>query len=353
MAAALSVPGFDGLMALSRREGVDIRPTLLRVLTDLYVQTPAHSEEEEQHYIALASRLIEEVDDATRAMVRARLAIYPRTPPVLARQLDLAAAAPAPRPATESPAADMAAAPREPDSHEPAAQASDSREPAPQQPELHEPELHEPEFQEPEFQEPGPMLPAHAAQLSEMFFAADRAQRLMILRRLDAAPLPRAARVTPARPDRAVETLEQAAFIGDRAIFALELGNALMLPSRLAERIVADPGGEPLTCAAKALAMPQQVFERILLFLDARRGASVAEVYRLARLYPVLTEHAATVLIAALRGAMLTTTPRPRHAPHLYDDDHTRARAAAPMARPAPLSGGARKAAAAPRASDR
>ena len=32
-------PGFDGLMTLSRREGVDVRPTLLRVLTDLYVQT--------------------------------------------------------------------------------------------------------------------------------------------------------------------------------------------------------------------------------------------------------------------------------------------------------------------------
>ena len=35
--------GFDGLMTLSRREGVDIRPTLLRVLTDLYVQANAHS----------------------------------------------------------------------------------------------------------------------------------------------------------------------------------------------------------------------------------------------------------------------------------------------------------------------
>ncbi len=30
-------------MTLSRHEGVDIRPTLLRVLTDLYVQTSAHS----------------------------------------------------------------------------------------------------------------------------------------------------------------------------------------------------------------------------------------------------------------------------------------------------------------------
>jgi hypothetical protein len=44
-------PGFDGLMTLSRREGVDIRPTLLRVLTDLYVQTSAHTDDEERQYL--------------------------------------------------------------------------------------------------------------------------------------------------------------------------------------------------------------------------------------------------------------------------------------------------------------
>ena len=67
-------------MTLSRREGVDIRPTLLRVLTDLYVQASAHSGDEERQFIELTSRLIDEVDDATRAAVRARLAIYPGTP---------------------------------------------------------------------------------------------------------------------------------------------------------------------------------------------------------------------------------------------------------------------------------
>jgi len=77
-------PGFDGLMTLSRREGVDIRPTLLRVLTDLYVQTPSHTDDEERQFVELASRLIDQVDDATRAAVRARLSIYPRTPrPIL------------------------------------------------------------------------------------------------------------------------------------------------------------------------------------------------------------------------------------------------------------------------------
>src|ERR1022692_342792 len=89
MTASPLFPGFDGLMTLSRREGVDIRPTLLRVLTDLYVQAPAHSADEERQFIELTSRLIEEVDDATRAVVRARLAIYPGTPAEVLRRLGL------------------------------------------------------------------------------------------------------------------------------------------------------------------------------------------------------------------------------------------------------------------------
>src|SRR5271156_4801233 len=79
--------GFDGLMILSRREGVDIRPTLLRVLTDLYVQANTHSSDEARQFVELTSRLIDEVDDATRAAVRARLAIYPGTPAEILRKL--------------------------------------------------------------------------------------------------------------------------------------------------------------------------------------------------------------------------------------------------------------------------
>ena len=67
-------PSFDGLMHLAKREGVDVRPTLLRVLTDLYVQAPGHSAEEQQHYVELASRLIGQVDEATLNAVRSRLA---------------------------------------------------------------------------------------------------------------------------------------------------------------------------------------------------------------------------------------------------------------------------------------
>ena len=80
MTASPLFPGFDGLMTLSRREGVDIRPTLLRVLTDLYVQAARHSVDEQRQFVELTSRLIDQVDDATRAAVRARLAIYPDAP---------------------------------------------------------------------------------------------------------------------------------------------------------------------------------------------------------------------------------------------------------------------------------
>src|SRR5690242_6919148 len=89
MTAAPLFPGFDGLMTLSRREGVDIRPTLLRVLTDLYVQASVHSADEERQFVELTSRLIEQVDDATRAAVRARLAIYPATPVEIMAKLGL------------------------------------------------------------------------------------------------------------------------------------------------------------------------------------------------------------------------------------------------------------------------
>ena len=313
MASVPTFPGFDALMALSRREGVDIRPTLLRVLTDLYVQTPTHTEDEERHFVALASRLIDEVDDATRAVVRGRLSVYPHTPAALTRQLALQSAPPS---LPLAPAADVAGGAAVTPKAERAAH-------------------------------PSPMQSAHAAQLSEMFFAADSSKRRSILHSLRAAPAQRSARIATSRLDRACENLEQAAFVGDAKIFAVELGNVLMLPSRLAEQIVSDPGGEPLACAAKALGVPQAIFERIVLFLDARRGASVAEVYRLARLYEALTPHAATVLMAALRGATLSTAQR-RHAPHLYDDERSRARGAAPTTRPAPLHGSPRKAAPSP-----
>src|SRR5436853_2883439 len=80
-------PKLEGLDSLARRDGVDIRPTLIRVLTDLYVQKPSHSSEEERHYTELALRLIDSVDLATRATIAKKLGAYTAAPHAVVRRL--------------------------------------------------------------------------------------------------------------------------------------------------------------------------------------------------------------------------------------------------------------------------
>ncbi|MGE3870541.1 MAG: DUF2336 domain-containing protein, partial [Pseudorhodoplanes sp.] len=73
-------PALSGLARLADRTGLDIRPTLLRVLTDLYVLKPAHTDEEEKHYVELAMRLIDGVDVASRVALAERLSKFPGAP---------------------------------------------------------------------------------------------------------------------------------------------------------------------------------------------------------------------------------------------------------------------------------
>src|SRR5437764_579533 len=80
-------PKLEGLDSLARRDGVDIRPTLVRVLTDLYVQKSSHSSEEERHYTELALRLIDSVDLGTRVTVAKKLGAYGSPPHAVVRRL--------------------------------------------------------------------------------------------------------------------------------------------------------------------------------------------------------------------------------------------------------------------------
>jgi hypothetical protein len=307
MTTPLLFPGFDGLMTLSRREGVDIRPTLLRVLTDLYVQANAHSSDEERQFVELTSRLIDEVDDATRAAVRARLAIYPGTPAEVLRRLGLKPAAPGQRIplASEIPA---------PPSAEPAVK-------GPTEAQLR-------------MASNLSMQPKDAAEINDMFSRASASERALILHNLQDTPLRASARIPAPRAKRAIETLEMAAFAADVENFTSELGEALILPWRVAAQVVNDPGGEPLACAAKALDMPSPVFQRILLFLKPEFGSSVHTVYRLSRLYDRLSERSALVMLAAWRGSTMAVA-RAKFRPAHYDDERHRARPAPAQARPA------------------
>jgi hypothetical protein len=70
----------EGLLDHRQRDGFDIRPTLLRVLTDLYLQKPSHPPDDERYYTELALRLINSTDVPARAAVAERLAPYPAAP---------------------------------------------------------------------------------------------------------------------------------------------------------------------------------------------------------------------------------------------------------------------------------
>ena len=292
-------------MRLSRREGVDIRPTLLRVLTDLYVQASAHSADEERQFVELTSRLIDEVDDATRADVRARLAIYPATPAPIMDKLGLRRAGPdQPMPAAAPIAAPASSTPpaKTPTEAEQRMAASLA------------------------------MRPNDAAEISDMFFAASASERAQILHNLQETPLKAAARIPPARAARAIHILEMAAFAEDLDNFTLELGEALILPSRIAADVVNDPGGEPLACAMRALDVSSAAFQRILMFLNPEAGSSVNYVYRLSRLYDRLSERSALVMLAAWRGSTMAVA-RAKYRSALYDDERHRVRAASTQTR--------------------
>ncbi|SCB12342.1 hypothetical protein GA0061098_1001582 [Bradyrhizobium shewense] len=299
-------PGFDGLMSLSRREGVDVRPTLLRVLTDLYVQTRIHSDDEQRQFTELATRLIDQVDDATRAAIKAKLAIYPSTPVPVLQKLGLVAAhegrrvplareiptpAPAPSPARTPTDAELRMAANM------------------------------------------AMQPKDAAEIHDMFFRAGASERALILHNLAQTPLKAAPRIPTVRAKRAIQILEMAAIAGDIENFTLELGDSLILPSRVAAQIVDDTGGEALAVAARALDMPSPNFQRILLFFKPEIGTSVNEVYRLSRLYDRLSDRSALVMLAAWRGSTLAVT-RAKYQSSLHDGERQRARAGASQTRP-------------------
>lgn len=171
------------------------------------------------------------------------------------------------------------------------------------------------------------MQPSDASAIDEMFFAATSAERAQILDNLRDSPIAPAARGDAALREAAVAVLEKAAFAADRAGFTRTLADALRLPDRLAAQIVDDAGGEALACAVTTLGMPLAVYERVLMFLDPKVGASVITVYRLSRFYEKISERAALIMLSVWRGAAVARV-RARHQASLYDDERRRARSA-------------------------
>jgi hypothetical protein len=286
--------GLEDMLDPGHGSGIDMRPTLLRVLTDLYLQRPTHALEDERYYTELALRLLEAVDVAQRARLAARLAPYPSAPrPVierLARDV-IEVAGPILEHSACLTAADLAAIAAE---FGGAHAERIARRPPPAAP-------------------PAPAGgPAGAAEtaaseLSDLFYAADAGERRLILINLDYA-LP-AAWSPLAAPQRAdTWRLESAALQRHTEAVVRELERALGISRAQARRIVGDELGEPIVVAAKAMGLPADVLQRILLFMNPRIGQSVDRVYELAELYNEISIEAARQLVAIWRDADASAT---------------------------------------------
>jgi len=294
-------PGLEDLVDVGRDTEIDMRPTLLRVLTDLYLQRPVHTPEDERYYTELALRLIDAADVPTRAALSGRLATYPAAPRPLVLRLarDRAEiAAPLLKHSTALSANDLAEIAAELGGIHAELVAARPLEQPP------------PPAQETSERDPS----REAVELCELFYAAGASERRWILLNLDYAP------IAPCEPPVAMQRvdvwrLETAALQHNIETVLREIGRALGLSRVQVTRILSDEGGEPIVVAARVMSIPADVLQRMLLFINAGVGHSVDRVYELSDLFARLSLASARRMLAIWRAADVGASMRTQHEP--------------------------------------
>ena len=109
--------------------------------------------------------------------------------------------------------------------------------------------------------------------------------------------------VALAQQTNIIRYLEQAALAGRAQEFTTLLQQGLGVSRALARRVVIDPLGHPFVVAGKALAMPTDVFQRILMSLNPDIGQSVERVFELSDLFLELPLSSTLHLVAIWRAA--------------------------------------------------
>lgn len=335
-----SLSSLNNLTHLGLRAGVDMRPTLIRVLTDLYVQKLSHTAEEERHYTELALRLLDFVDVATRTAVADRLARHMAPPRRVVQRL----AADLPKHPVAQRAKQLTKALTNP-TEQPAASPVDARETSSAEPRIQQADRQEAVSRADERRDERPASPAPlidpeiAGELTELFFAASAEERRLILLNLEIVVPTPPGQVQMLHELTIGQQLEHAALTRNREEFARHLARVLQIPRMQARRIVDDELGEPIVVVAKALALPREVVYRILLFANTAVGHSVARVHALAALFDEISKAAAEHVIAIWQGLHRGERTLPRHQPLLWNDEaRARARTASTAVRRAPTS---------------
>jgi hypothetical protein len=322
---------FDGFAEIGLRGGVDMRPTLIRVLTDLYVQKLKHTPDEERHYTELALRLLDAVDVPTRAAIAAKLAPHLSPPlrvvqylvndlPEIAAPLQghavLRQAPPVEQPAPPAAIAPLAAtaAPAQPKPEE----LADADEPITDSADEDILRL---------------LDPSIAGELNELFFTATEDERRLILLNLHVVAPLSAGQVAISHDPAVGQRLEAAALGSYREDLAKQFALALHITREQAHRITHDNFGEPMVVAVKALGIPRDVFHRILMFANPAVGHSVERVQALAALFDEMTLPAAEGMVAIWQALPKKERTAANYQPLHWNDEQSRARSAAAMPR--------------------
>lgn len=143
-----------------------------------------------------------------------------------------------------------------------------------------------------------------------LFLEANAEQRAAILVAAQRAALGAKA-PAPILDEATASRLEYAAIAGDIRDFAEALAAALGADIALAERISADPVGEPLAVALLALGAPRDVAVRVMTARDMQEGGGYPRVHTLARLSDRVSPAAAQRIMAALLGRAVITRETP------------------------------------------
>jgi uncharacterized protein (DUF2336 family) len=290
--------GIQALIDIARRDGMEMRPVLLRVLTDLYVQEPVHAPSERARFAELACRLLDRAELSTRAAV---------AEPILRRSSVLNEAALHMVLNFCGPAHAAAIAERHNLPPRIAKRLKEMSIPRNELAHKNEAELES--------------ARGTTFALARRYLAAKSHERLTIFSAIAAcAPVEQEEKLR--HLDRGlVDNLERAALRRRLGEFVAHLHESTGMARDIATRIVRDPSGEPLAVFCRALDIPFTSASRILLFLNPTVGGTVQQVFSMASRYIEMTPANARRLAAAWCGlgeglkperAMWTRTRRER-----------------------------------------
>lgn len=325
----------DRLVDLGRTPDVNIRPVLLRVLVDLFVSRPSHSGEAIRQFDEMVARLLDDADAPARLIVAGKLAGHPQAPARLLKKLiaergtvagtvlsratldaqtlqsaavlgtAAMAAAVAQRPDLD--AATVRALAERPEGEVVAALADNPAAPI---------DLGLQRYLVRRARDNAALAArllkrgGDPGELAALFLTADRAGRAAILLALRRQELGRPPVEPAAEAGPALGQIEHIALRPGQDGLDLVLAHALSLPAPLAERLVDDPGGEPLAVALAALGASPELAARVFILGHPAIGRDYPRVRSLVGLVETLPVGVARRILASLAGEALAAPRR-------------------------------------------